>query len=683
MKKRIEDLRRLLARHNHKYYVENAPEISDAEFDRLMRELSDMEATHPEWYDPASPTRRVGSDLSGGFTAVAHRWPMLSLANTYSIDEVADFCRRVEAEVGTGVEYVCELKFDGTAISLTYECGVLVRAVTRGDGVEGDDVTENVRTIRSVPLRLGGAGWPERFEIRGEILMPFAAFERLNAERAETGEAPFANPRNAAAGSLKLQSPAVVARRGLDSFLYGMVGEGLPFASHQESLEAARAWGFRVSDRMRLCRSLDEIHEYIADIDVVRRGLPYATDGVVIKVNSYALQRRLGATAKSPRWAVAYKFAAESALTRLLSVEFSVGRTGAVTPVANLEPVQLAGTTVKRASMHNADQIALLDVRVGDSVYVEKGGEIIPKITGVEISARPAGSEPLAFPTVCPACGTPLVRDEGEARHFCPNTVGCPPQIVGRIAHFVSRRAMNIEGLGEETIALLVAERLVATPADLYSLRVEQLAPLPRLGEKSAENIVEGVRRSVEAPFPRMLYALGIRFIGETTAKYLAAHFRTLDALATAPVEQLAQVEEVGEKVAASIREFFDNPDNFAEIERLRAAGISFKAEEQPTTSNVLAGKHIVISGSFALNSRDELKAMIEAHGGRNQSGVAANTDYLLAGDKIGPAKLTKAKKTGVAIISEEQFLEMIAADDGNLTESIKNDKTPAQGILF
>jgi DNA ligase (NAD+) len=682
MEERIKELRALLTRYNHKYYVENSPEITDGEFDRLLRELADLEALHPELDDPTSPTRRVGSDLSGGFTTVAHRWGMLSLANTYSIEEVGEFCARVEREVGEGVEYVCELKFDGTAISLSYEGGVLVRAATRGDGVKGDDVTENVRTIRSVPLKLAGSGWPRSFETRGEILMPFAAFDRLNAEREEVGEAPFANPRNAAAGSLKLQSPAIVAHRGLDNFVYGVVGDDLPFARHSDSLEAARGWGFRVSSEMRLCRSLGEIRDYIAHTDTLRRHLPYATDGVVIKVNSYALQRRLGTTAKSPRWAVAYKFAAESALTRLVSVEFSVGRTGAVTPVANLEAVQLAGTTVRRASLHNADQIALLDVRVGDMVYVEKGGEIIPKITGVELSAREAGSEPLIFPVLCPACGTPLVRDEGEARHYCPNHSGCPPQIVGRLAHFTSRRAMDIEGLGEETLTLLVGEGLAKTPADLYSLSVEQLAPLPRLGVKSAENIAEGVKRSLEVPFARVLYALGIKMVGETTAKYLAAHFRSLDALLSAPEVELAQVEEVGEKVAAAIREFFDNPDNLAEIERLRTAGITFREKERAQASNVLEGKHIVISGSFVLHSRDELKEMIELHGGRNQSGVAANTDYLLAGEKIGPAKLAKARKLGVPIISEEQFLGMIAGDE-NLTTSEKNDNYPTQGTLF
>jgi DNA ligase (NAD+) len=682
MEERIKELRALLTHHNHKYYVENSPEITDGEFDRLLRELSDLEALHPEFDDPTSPTRRVGSDLSGGFTTVTHRWGMLSLANTYSIEEVGEFCARVEREVGEGVEYVCELKFDGTAISLAYEGGVLVRAATRGDGVKGDDVTENVRTIRSVPLRLAGSGWPDIFETRGEILMPFAAFDRLNAEREEAGEAPFANPRNAAAGSLKLQSPAIVAHRGLDNFVYGVVGDDLPFARHSDCLEAARGWGFRVSSEMRLCRSLSEIRDYIAHTDTLRRHLPYATDGVVIKVNSYALQRRLGSTAKSPRWAVAYKFAAESALTRLVSVEFSVGRTGAVTPVANLEAVQLAGTTVRRASLHNADQIALLDVRVGDMVYVEKGGEIIPKITGVELSAREAGSEPLLFPTVCPACGAPLVRDEGEARHYCPNHGGCPPQIVGRLAHFTSRRAMDIEGLGEETLTLLVGEGLAKTPDDLYSLSAEQLAPLPRLGVKSAENIVEGVKRSLEVPFARVLYALGIKMVGETTAKYIAAHFRSLDALVSAPVGELAQVEEVGEKVAAAIREFFDSPDNIREVERLRTAGITFREKERAQASNVLAGKHIVISGSFALHSRDALKEMIEAHGGRNQSGVAANTDYLLAGEKIGPAKLTKARKLGIPIISEEQFLGMIEGDE-NLTSSEKNDNYPTQGTLF
>jgi DNA ligase (NAD+) len=693
MEQRIRELRTELARHNHSYYVENAPTITDREYDRLLRELIELEAAHPEFTDPNSPTQRVGSDLSNGFQTVAHRWPMQSLSNTYSVEEVADFCSRVEREVGEA-EWVCELKFDGTAISLTYENGLLTRAVTRGDGTQGDDVTANVRTIGSVPLALHG-DYPQLFEIRGEVIMPFGAFNRLNAEREAAGEPLFANPRNAAAGSLKLQMSAEVAKRGLDSFLYNVVGEGLPFRTHWESLEAARGWGFKVSERMRLCRSVQEIYDYIAEVDALRGGLPYATDGAVIKVNSYAEQRRLGATAKSPRWAVAYKFAAEQALTRLESVEFSVGRTGAVTPVANLAPVQLAGTTVKRASMHNADQIALLDVRVGDAVYVEKGGEIIPKITGVELSERPSWSVPIEFPSRCPACGAELVKYEGEARHYCPNQNHCPPQIIGRIAHFVSRRAMNIDGLGEETISLLYAEGLVTTVADLYDLHTEQLSPLPRLGDKSAENIVEGVRRSAEVPFARVLYALGIRFVGETTAKYIAAHFRSLDAIARAEADQLAEAEEVGAKIALSIREYFDNPENLAIIERLGEAGLQFESAERTAASDTLAGKHIVISGSFAGHSRDRLKELIELHGGKNQTAVAANTDYLLAGSNIGPAKLAKATKLGIKIINEEEFIGLLAEQsdatrdpeipykDRNLTTSVKGDNNPTQGSLF
>ncbi len=687
MEQRIRRLREELARHNYKYYIENAPEISDFEYDRLMRELAELEAAHPEFYDPNSPTQRVGSDLTKNqFSMVRHRWPMLSLSNTYSLEEVADFSLHVENEVGA-VEYVCELKFDGTAISLTYDNGLLVQAVTRGDGVAGDDVTENIKTIYSIPLKLHG-DYPAHFEIRGEILMPFPAFNRLNAEREETGEPLFANPRNAAAGSLKLQSSAAVAKRGLDGFLYNVAGDDLPFKTHWESMEAARRWGFKVSDKMRLCRSVQEIYDYITDTDKLRGTLSYATDGVVIKVNSYTEQRRLGSTAKSPRWAVAYKFAAEQALTRLESVEFSVGRTGAVTPVANLDPVQLAGTTVKRASMHNADQIAILDVRVGDMVYVEKGGEIIPKITGVELSERPADSIPIVFPVNCPACEAPLVRYDGEARHYCPNQNHCPPQIVGRIAHFVSRRAMDIEGLGEETITLLHNKGLVETIADLYDLRTEQLAVLPRLGEKSAANIVEGVRRSADIPFSRVLYALGIRFVGETTAKYVAAHFRSLDAVAAAPVEELAQAEEVGGKIAESIAEYFRNHENIAILERLRAAGLRFEAEEIVTASDALSGKHIVISGSFAGHSRDELKELIELHGGKNQAAVSSNTDYLLAGDRIGPAKLAKATKLGIKIINENEFITMISgAEPANeaeiLTESVKNENNPTQRTLF
>ncbi len=663
VEQKIGSLRAALARHNHKYYIENAPEISDTEFDALMRELMELEAAHPELDDPNSPTRRVGSDLSNSFSTVRHRSPMLSLANTYSMGEVADFCARVEKEIGEGIEYVCELKFDGTAISLTYENGLLARAVTRGDGVAGDEVTENVRTIYSVPLKLKAPA-PDFFEIRGEIFMPFAAFERLNAEREETGEAPFANPRNAAAGSLKLQASSEVARRGLDGVFYAVAGDDLPFATHHESLSAAREWGFRVSDQTRLCRSVSEIEKYISEIDELRRTLPYATDGVVIKVDSLADQRRLGSTAKSPRWAVAYKFAAERAATRLVSVEFSVGRTGAVTPVANLEPVQLAGTTVKRASMHNADQIELLGVCIDDVVWVEKGGEIIPKITGVE--HYDPQNKPIEFPPNCPSCNTPLVRIEGEAKHYCPNFTGCGPQIVGRISHFVSRKAMDIEGLGDETIALLVDEGLLHDVADLYAINTWQIAPLPRLGEKSAENIVEGVRNSKFRNFDRVLYALGIRFVGETTAKHLAKHFKSMDNLMKSTDEELLQVEEVGDKIVTSIREYFDDEKNIDIIERLKTNGVQMEYKSLSElgldikTSDKLAGKNIVISGSFAFNSRDHLKELIELHGGKNQAAVAANTDYLLAGEKIGPAKLAKAKKLGVPIIGEDEFLKII-----------------------
>ena len=529
-RERIEDLRRKLDYHNHKYYVENDPEISDFEFDALMRELQRLEAEHPEWADPASPTLRVGSDATAEFRSVEHRFPMLSLGNTYSLDELHEFIARIEREAGE-TELVAELKFDGTAISLTYEHGLLVQALTRGDGTRGDDVTANVRTIRSVPLRLRGDDWPELFEIRGEILLPYASFDRLNAEREQNGEPPFANPRNAAAGTLKQQASAVVARRGLDCTLYQLAGENLPFETHWESLVKAREWGFKISDAMRICRGAGEVDDYIRFWDQARKGLPFATDGVVIKVNSFAVRRSLGFTSKAPKWAVAYKFKAEQALTRIESIDFQVGRTGAVTPVANLDPVLLAGTTVKRATLHNAEQIAQMNVRVGDMVYVEKGGEIIPKITGVELSMRPVNSEPFRYITVCPECGTPLVRYEGEAKHYCPNQSHCRPQILGRIIHFTRRKAMDIEGLGEETIELLFENGLVRNIADLYDLRAEQLSPLPRLGEKSAENIVQSIRNSTQVPFHRVLYGLGIRFVGETTARYLAAHFRSLDAV--------------------------------------------------------------------------------------------------------------------------------------------------------
>ncbi len=659
IRERIEQLRRELERHNHKYYVENAPEISDFEFDALLRELQELEAAHPEYDDPNSPTRRVGSDLTNEFRTVAHRFPMLSLGNTYSLDELHDFIGRIEREVDRA-DYVCELKFDGTAISLTYEHGRLLRAVTRGDGRQGDDVTANIRTIRSVPLRLQGDDWPDYFEIRGEVLMPYASFDKINREREEAGEALFANPRNAAAGTLKQQASAVVARRGLDCVLYQLAGEELPFATHSESLEAARRWGFRTSDASRICRSRAEIDDYIAHWDTARHGLPFATDGVVIKVNDFAQRRRLGFTAKAPKWAVAYKFKAEQALTRLREITFQVGRTGAVTPVANLDPVLLAGTTVRRATLHNAEQIALLDIREGDMVYVEKGGEIIPKITGVELSERPADSSPFVYKERCPACGTPLIRYEGEAKHYCPNESGCPPQIVGRILHFIRRKALDIEGLGEETVELLHDNGLLRTAADLYDLRAEQLAPLPRLGEKSAENIIRSIERSKRVPFHRVLFGLGIRFVGETTARYLADHFRTLDRLRTAAREELVEADEVGDKIADAILDYFAREENLDQIERLRRAGLQFEAVAEERASDALEGRSFVVSGRFSI-SRDELKHLIEAHGGRNVSAVSGQVDYLVAGEKMGPEKRRKAEKLGVRILSEEEFMQLLA----------------------
>ena len=668
IRQRIEELRRQLDYHNHKYYVENAPEISDFDFDAMMRELQELEREHPEYADPASPTLRVGSDLGAEFRTVRHRYPMLSLGNTYSLDELHEFLGRIEREAGA-TDYVCELKFDGTAISLTYEHGRLVQALTRGDGVEGDDVTANVRTVRSVPLRLRGEGWPELFEIRGEVLMPYASFDRLNAEREANGEQLFANPRNAAAGTLKQQQSAVVARRGLDCTLYQLTGDDLPFATHWESLEKAREWGFKVSGEARICRSVAEIDVFIAHWDEARRQLPFPTDGVVVKVNDFAVRRQLGFTAKAPKWAVAYKFKAEQALTRLESVSFQVGRTGAVTPVANLDPVLLAGTTVRRATLHNAEQMALLDIRPGDMVYVEKGGEIIPKITGVELSERPAGSRPFSYIDRCPECGTPLVRYEGEAKHYCPNQSGCRPQIIGRILHFIRRKAMDIEGLGEETVELLYDNALLHDIADLYDLRAEQLAPLPRLGEKSADNIIRSIRRSAEVPFRRVLFGLGIRFVGETTAKYLAEHFRSLEAVMHASREELVEADEVGGKIADAILEYFADAGNLRIIDRLRRAGVQFEAAARELASESLAGKSLVVSGRFS-RSRDEMKELIERHGGRNLAAVSGSVDYLVAGEKTGPAKLKKAEKLGIRILSEEEFLRLVAkgpsaADDG------------------
>ena len=676
-------LRERLSYHNHKYYVENSPEISDFEFDTMMRQLIDLEAAHPEFYDPLSPSVRVGSDRTSEFVSVEHRYPMLSLSNTYSTEELLTFIERIEREQGQ-TEFVCELKFDGTAISLTYEQGRLARAVTRGDGTMGDDVTANVKTIRSIPLTLSGSGYPELFEIRGEIFMPYSSFERLNLEREAAGESLFANPRNAAAGTLKQQQSAVVAKRGLDCTLYQMAGDNLPFKSHLENLNAARSWGFKVSEHMQLCHSAKEVIDYITYWDEARKSLPYPTDGVVIKVNDFAVRRQLGFTAKSPRWAVAYKFKAESALTRLISVDFQVGRTGAITPVANLEPVLLAGTTVKRASLHNAEQIAALDIRIGDKVYVEKGGEIIPKITDVELSERTADCLPFTYITHCPECGAKLVRVEGEAKHYCPNQSGCRPQIVGRIVHFISRKAMNIDGLGVETVELLFDNGLLRDISDLYTLKAADIAVLPRLGEKSADNIISSINNSKSVPFARVLFGLGIRFVGETTAKYLAAHFKSIDAVMGASREELMESDEVGDKIADAIIDYFADPVNLNIIEFLKASGLQFEAEATRRDSNILEGKNIVVSGKFTLHSRDELKALIEKNGGKNQSGVNANTDFIIAGENMGPAKLQKAEKLGIQILSESDFVEIIK---GNTTveehQQTKNVEKVIQTTLF
>ena len=689
---KIKELRRELNFHNHKYYVENSPTISDYEFDKMLRELVELEELYPHLKDKNSPSMRVGSDLTNSFNTVEHRFPMLSLSNTYSSEELEEWLNKVKLEV-EDAEFVCELKFDGTAISLTYENGSLLRAVTRGDGSQGDDVIENVRTIRTIPLTLQGDDYPDFFEIRGEIFMPYASFDRLNSEREQQGEQLFANPRNAAAGTLKQQQSQVVARRGLDCTLYQIAGDHLPFASHSESLEAAKRWGFKVSAHTALCRTAEQVMEFINHWDTERHSLPFPTDGIVIKVNSFADRRILGSTAKAPKWAVAYKFKAEQALTRLLKVTYQVGRTGAITPVANLEPVLLAGTTVKRATLHNADQIAALDLREGDMVYVEKGGEIIPKITGVELSERDASSEPLQYITHCPECGAELVRYEGEAKHYCPNQSNCRPQKAGRIIHFIRRKAMNIESLGEETIELLIEHSLIDNIADIYNLRAEQLASLPRLGEKSARNIIQSIASSCEVPFHRVVFALGIRFVGETTAKYLASHFGNMDALMHATREELLEAEEVGDKIADAILDYFADGKNLDIIKRLHKAGLKFEAEAVKLSSQALAGMSIVISGTFEQYSRDELKALIESHGGKNLAAVSANTTYLLAGAKIGPAKLQKAQKLGVKIISEQEFIAMIGDESNasntplqqvNKIETTEKQTTiPTQGSLF
>lgn len=657
----IESLRKELHQHNYNYYVLNAPTISDYEFDMKLKELQVLETEHPEFFDPLSPTQRVGSDINTAFRQVEHQYPMLSLENTYSEGEVRDFYNRIKKLLHEDVELVCELKYDGTSISLIYEDGKLLRAVTRGDGEQGDDVTENVKTIRSIPLYLQG-DYPDRFEIRGEILMPWTVFDALNKEREEQEEVLFANPRNAGSGTLKLQNSSVVASRKLDSYLYNILGKNLPFASHFDSLRAAKTWGFKISEAVKVCSSLEEVFEFIHYWDEERKKLPVATDGIVIKVNDFAQQRTLGTTAKSPRWAIAYKYQAESGLTRLNSVSYQVGRTGAVTPVANLDPVLLSGTTVRRASLHNADIIAGLDLHIGDMVYVEKGGEIIPKITAVAVDQRVLIGDKVQFIKNCPECKTPLVRYEGEAAHYCPNENTCPPQIKGKIQHFVSRKAMNIEGLGVETINLLYDEGLLHDVADIYTLQVDDLSGLERLGEKSAQNILQSIKKSKDIPFDRVIFALGIRFVGETVAKKLVQVLHDIEQLKTATYETLIEIDEIGERIAQSVVQYFAEDKNIMLINRLKDYGLQMAVAEEDLKpqSDTLKDKSIVISGTFKHHSRDEYKQMIIQHGGKNVSSISSKTSFVLAGEKMGPEKLKKAESLGIPILNEGEFLEML-----------------------
>ncbi|MDH6355260.1 DNA ligase (NAD+) [Dysgonomonas sp. PH5-45] len=661
-KQHIDNLRRILHEHNHNYYVLSNPMISDFEFDKLLRELSDLESQYPEYADPNSPTQRVGSDINKHFKQVAHKYPMLSLGNTYSEGEVTDFYERVKKDLNDDFEIVCELKFDGTSISLTYRNGELIQAVTRGDGVVGDDVTANVRTIRSIPLTLQGSGYPDEFEIRGEILMPWKVFDKLNQERAEQEEPLFANPRNAASGTLKQQDPKVVASRKLDSYLYYMVGKNLSSETHYENLMKAREWGFKISDATRKVKSLQEVFDFIKHWDVERKSFPVATDGIVLKVNSLRQQRNLGYTSKFPRWAIAFKFQAEKELTKLLFVSFQVGRTGAVTPVANLQPVQLSGTVVKRASLYNADAIEALDLHIGDMVYVEKGGEIIPKITEVDASGRDMFAQKVRFIDTCPECGAKLVRDEGDAVYYCPNAKECPPQIKGRIEHFITRKAMNIAGGSEKTINQLYNAKLLTNIADLYTLRWQELIRLDRWAEKSAKNFTEAISQSVNVPYERVLYAIGIRYVGETVAKKLASAFPSIEKLAEATLEQLIEVDEIGERIAFSVINFFKDEDNRILIEKLRSFGVQLEVSssvmEQRTDK--LQGQTIVISGTFEKHSRDEYKDLIEQNGGKNSGSISSKTSFILAGDNMGPAKLEKAQKLNVRILNEEEFLKMI-----------------------
>lgn len=672
-KDRILYLRKTLHEHNYKYYVLNQPDISDQEFDFLMHELQDLEARHPELYDANSPTLRVGSDLNQNFTQVAHKYPMLSLANTYNEQDVADWYDSVRRGLdGEDFEVCCEMKYDGLSISLTYVDGKLVRGVTRGDGVHGDDVTANVRTIRCIPLVLKeGSGYPHEFEIRGEILMPWKVFERLNAEREAAEEPLFANPRNAASGTLKSQNSRLVASRQLDSYLYYLLGDTLPSDGHYENLQTAASWGFKISQGMKKVKTLQEIYDYINYWDTERKNLPVATDGIVLKVNSLRQQRSLGYTAKSPRWAIAYKFKAERACTRLNEVSYQVGRTGAVTPVANMDAVQLAGTVVKRATLNNEDFIRNFDLHIGDYVYVEKGGEIIPKIVGVDIDRRPEDAQPVKFIDKCPECGTPLVRYEGEAAHYCPNDTGCPPQIKGRIEHFIARRAMNIDSLGPETVDEYYRRGLVHNIADLYTIKVQDINGSGNR-ERSARKIVDGIAASKQVPFERVVFALGIRFVGETSARLLARHFKTMDALQNASMQQLMEVEGVGEVIAKSVIAYFHNPVNQNIVERLRSYGLQMQLSEEQINgaSDKLAGKSIVISGVFAKHSRDEYKALIEQHGGKNVGSISGKTSFILAGDNMGPSKLQKAEKLGIPLVNEDDFLDMIEGDVVAATEN-------------
>jgi DNA ligase (NAD+) len=658
----IQTLREELNLHNHNYYVLDKPTLSDYEFDMKLKELQDLENKHPEFFDANSPTQRVGGTVTKNFETIAHEYRMYSLDNSYSKEDLADWENRIQKVLGNvPLEYTCELKYDGASISITYENGMLKRAVTRGDGFQGDDVTNNIKTIKSIPLQLKG-NYPEQFAIRGEIILPFAGFEKMNQELIEIGETPYSNPRNTASGSLKLQDSAEVAKRPLDCLLYFLIGPNLPFKTQFEGLEVARNWGFKAPTEAKLAKNLEEVFQFIEYWDVHRHELPYETDGVVIKVNDFRHQEELGYTAKSPRWAIAYKFKSEQVSTRLNSITYQVGRTGAITPVANLEPVQLAGTIVKRASLHNADQIEKLDIRVNDTVFVEKGGEIIPKIIAVDLSKRPDNSEPTQYITHCPECNTELVRSEGEANHYCPNFYGCPPQIIGRIQHYISRKAMDIEGLGGETVALLFNNGLVHNYADLYELTVEQILPLERMAQKSAENLVKGVENSKNIPFESVLFALGIRFVGETVAKKLAKHYKNIDALQQATLMDLILVDEIGERIAQSVIDFFENNENKIIIERLKSYGVQFEIIEKinPNATEKFLGKIFVVSGVFSSFSRDELKKAIEDNGGKVGSSISAKTDFVVAGDNMGPAKLEKANKLNVSIISEDQFITML-----------------------